>query len=384
MKVPVVKFVFDRKNVADDVRNPKKKKQGLLQIEVYYDRQRKWMSTGVKLYKGQWSDTKGVINHPNCDDVNRRLRILDQKINNMLTKIVETGEEFDFAALEAEIERTEKSELVEDVIDEVIDRYKILNKSYEPYVTLKNKFKVWGKIVYVKDLTLEKIEAFDLYMMGTEHLHSRSAAVYHYKLKAVCSRLVRMNRLKANPYDNFKFDTSNCDEVRYLTEEEIKKFKEWQPKTRVEHFIKDFSLFQLMTGMANSDVRNLKKEDIEHVGDRYIVRRNTRVKTDVRFSIVLLPEAMEILERNEYNMNKSNLQYMDKKLNKVGEDLVGRKLSSHVFRHSFATVALHNKIPIEYVSKMLGHTNIRTTQRYAKVLAEDVLDQFDKLNGVFK
>ena len=66
-------------------------------------------------------------------------------------------------------------------------------------------------------------------------------------------------------------------------------------------------------------------------------------------------------------------------LHEIGLMAIGKKLTSHIARHSFATYALSKGVPLEYVSKMLGHSNVITTQRYAKVLAEDVLAQFDNL-----
>ena len=67
----------------------------------------------------------------------------------------------------------------------------------------------------------------------------------------------------------------------------------------------------------------------------------------------------------------------------MGMRSINRKITTHMMRHTFSIIALRHGVPIEYVSKMLGHTNIQTTQRYAKVLARDVIDQFDKLDGVF-
>jgi len=127
------------------------------------------------------------------------------------------------------------------------------------------------------------------------------------------------------------------------------------------------------------DVFKLKQEHIQkgNDGKRWIF--TNRQKTKTRSVIPLLPTAVKIMERyatNKVCVNKENLlpvpsnQKMNEYLKEIA-DLCGieKKLTSHIARHTFATtVTLLNGVPIESVSKLLGHTNIRTTQHYAKIL----------------
>nr|WP_316930987.1 site-specific integrase [Pedobacter antarcticus] len=123
----------------------------------------------------------------------------------------------------------------------------------------------------------------------------------------------------------------------------------------------------------------MKQEHIQkgNDGERWIFTNSQKTKT--RSAIPLLPTAVKIMDRyatNKVCLNKGNLlpvpsnQKMNEYLKEIA-DLCGidKKLTSHIARHTFATtVTLLNGVPIESVSKLLGHTNIRTTQRYAKIL----------------
>jgi site-specific recombinase XerD len=103
------------------------------------------------------------------------------------------------------------------------------------------------------------------------------------------------------------------------------------------------------------------------------------VKTGVPYVSQLLPPVVEMLERNNWQVPKMNNQRYNQMLKAIGMVIGIENLHSHMGRHTFATYMLSNGAKIENVSRMLGHTNITQTQRYAKVLAKDVHDDFDKI-----
>ena len=105
-----------------------------------------------------------------------------------------------------------------------------------------------------------------------------------------------------------------------------------------------------------------------------------RIKTGVAYVSQLLPPVVEILERYNWQTPKINNTQYNLSL-KVIQQALGftSKLHSHLARHTFATWMLANGVPLEHVSKMVGHTNIRQTQRYAKVMATAVYDDFERV-----
>jgi site-specific recombinase XerD len=103
------------------------------------------------------------------------------------------------------------------------------------------------------------------------------------------------------------------------------------------------------------------------------------VKTGVPYVSMLLPPAVEVLQRYGMKVPKINNQRYNQMLKAIGMVIGIEKLHSHMARHTFGTWMLSQGAKIENVSRMMGHTNITQTQRYAKVLAKDVYDDFDKI-----
>ena len=385
MQLPIVRLVFDRKKEADDYKSRNPSRKGLLQIEIYHERKRKYFSTGVKLYRGQWHDVRWVVNHPNSHNLNAQLKMLVARVNDSITIQMETNGSVSMEELERAVSLEGNSELVSDAIDSLYGNYVEEGKSYSSYMqysALKSLLSRYGRIVRICDLTLNAINDLDRYMKTKEKYGSNTICNYHAKLKRVCNVLVSQGRLKSNPYSGFTIVKPKDNKIRYLSEEELEAFRKYPFEKPGEKFVQDFCLFQSMTGLSYSDAVRIRLEDIREENGRFVVIDH-RVKTAEQYSIVILPQAMEILRRNGGNLDRYCLQHINTCLYHMGMRAINRKITTHMMRHTFSIIALRHGVPIEYVSKMLGHTNIQTTQRYAKVLARDVIDQFDKLDGVF-
>ena len=158
--------------------------------------------------------------------------------------------------------------------------------------------------------------------------------------------------------------------------------------------VRDVFIFCCFTGLAYVDVFKLKQENIGRGidGERWIF--TNRQKTKTRSSVPLLPTAVEIFDRyatDKVCINKGTLlpvpsnQKMNEYLKEIADLYwIEKKLTSHIARHTFATtVTLLNGVPIESVSKMLGHANIRTAQLYAKILDIKVSEDMAVLKKKF-
>lgn len=164
-----------------------------------------------------------------------------------------------------------------------------------------------------------------------------------------------------------------------LNEDEMKRLAAKHFLTERLTHVRDVFLFCCFTGLSYSDVQSLRTIDVvKGVDGRQWITIN-RTKTNVRSSVPLLPTALEILERYAHHPfcvyhNKALPIISNQKMNEYLKEIatlcgIDKPLSSHIARHTFGTtVTLLNGVPIESVSKMMGHTNIRTTQQYAKVL----------------
>lgn len=384
MKVPTIKLVFDRKKSADNYKSPSRSKQGLLQLEIYYERQRKWYSTGVRLYEGQWSDIKGVINHNDSAELNKQIRSIVANATRVVTLLTENGNTFSFSDFDLKFSSSNAEKDIYELVDEHIESKKESGSSYTSYETLKSHLVRYGKINRVKDLTYDGVVGFDKYMKSLG-LADSSVSIYHSKLSAVCTQLIRNGLMEKNPYSLFRVKKIVTEEIKYLDEEELRKVRDFVPATAKQQYAKDFFLVQTMTGMSFADLKAFNlNTDAEVIDGKYIVRRNRRIKTDVNFRIVIMQPAVDILNKYGGQMNKYSIMYVNTGLHTIGMATIGRELTSHIGRHTFATWALSNEVPIEYVQKMLGHSRIDTTQKYAKALAKDVIRQFDKLENALK
>ena len=141
----------------------------------------------------------------------------------------------------------------------------------------------------------------------------------------------------------------------------------------------DLFIFQMYTGLPYSDMQAFDISDYKWDGHRWN-RVGERIKTGVPYVSSLLPPALRVLEKYDMSIPKMNNADYNHQLKALGVMAgIKTRLHSHLARHTFATYMLRNGVKIENVSKMLGHTNITQTQRYAKVLAQSVHDDFDMI-----
>jgi integrase len=115
------------------------------------------------------------------------------------------------------------------------------------------------------------------------------------------------------------------------------------------------------------------------------INNGERIKTGVPYVSSILPPALRVLEKYGMKVPRMNNADYNHQLKALGiMACIKTRLHSHLARHTFATYMLRNGAKIENVSRMLGHTNIRQTQRYAKVLAQSVHDDFDMIAAKMK
>lgn len=161
---------------------------------------------------------------------------------------------------------------------------------------------------------------------------------------------------------------------------------------RLEH-VRDIFIFCCYTGLAYADVYKLKRSEIVDGVDREKWLSIKRQKTDTPSRISILPMAQIVLDKytgfaeciaKDRLLPVLSNQKMNSYLKEIGDVCrIKKVITFHLARHSFATtVTLNNGVPIENVSKMLGHRNIKTTQQYAKIVDKKVSDDMARLKGI--
>lgn len=367
MKLPTITLVFDRKHTAT------KTKTGLLQIQVMYNRRRKFISTGIKLFAGQWDDRRRVVNHALSveynDTINQQLR----DVYDCIKRMADRGSiSLDNVCL---VEETATAVDILDVMAEYID-LKHNNGTRNLYMTVMNRMRAYGKIRYMQDCTIDDLYKFNDYLIDTG-CSALTRKIYLAFVRSVFSFAIKKGIVKDDPFSNFVYDKVPRRMRSFLTIEEVRKIEACDVKRFM--WARDLFLFQCYTGMSYADISSLAPDMVEKINGKYYIRRK-RVKTGVGYKITMLPQAAEIWERRGFKLPTLSNDEYNRKLKDLAQYVgITKKLTSHVGRHTFATLALSNGVSIEVVSKMLGHTNINTTQIYAKVLAKDVDEGFETL-----
>jgi integrase len=264
------------------------------------------------------------------------------------------------------------------------------------YLTVTRRLMEYGKILRWEHLTVDNIYAWDVWLrhqevpltknqkaagMEPQLISSDSVYNYHKYLKSAINKAMKFRILAVNPYDQLKgvFKRSRRDVVDYLTEDQMQKVMSLTPVPGSQVAMAlDLFIFQMFTGLSYSDTQIFDISQYRQIDGKWL-HVGQRVKTGVPYVSQLLPPVVEMLQRNGWQVPKMNNQRYNQMLKAIGMVIGIENLHSHMGRHTFATYMLSNGAKIENVSRMLGHTNITQTQRYAKVLAKDVHDDFDKI-----
>ena len=180
-----------------------------------------------------------------------------------------------------------------------------------------------------------------------------------------------------NPFAQYRVN-QNVKEREYLTEDEIKTVMTHEFSNRKLAYIRDLFVFASFTALSFVDIKELTTDDIAEVnGEKWILSK--RHKTKVNFQVKLLDIPLQIIKRYERFQENGfvfpDLNYWSicKPLKQmIRECGITKNISFHLARHGFATLALSKGVPIESVSRVLGHTNIVTTQKYCKITTEKI------------
>ncbi len=242
------------------------------------------------------------------------------------------------------------------------------------------------------ELTPDFIKEFAVFLSTDRGLQNGSIWTNCMWLKGVVMRAHFNGLIPRNPFAQFHI-SPNIKEREYLTEEELQTLMTHEFADAKLSYIRDIFVFASFTALSFVDVKGLTTDDIVEVnGEKWILSK--RHKTKVPFQVKLLDIPLQIIKRyEEFQTDKSvfpNLNYWSicKPLKKMIKECgITKDISFHCARHGFATLALSKGMPIESVSRVLGHTNIVTTQLYAKITTQKIdhdLTMFgDKLNQSF-
>ena len=248
--------------------------------------------------------------------------------------------------------------------------------------------------VAIRRLDFQFITEFEFYLKSVAHCNHNTTVKYLSNFRKVVNYCIRSGWLSKDPFLGFKMTRKEVNRVA-LTQEELELLLEKEINIERIAQVRDIFLFSCFTGLAYIDVKKLRRSQIALGidGEKWIYTE--RQKTGSPSRIPLLPVALEILARYEKHpqcLNRDRLlpvlsnQKMNAYLKEIA-DLCGiqKNFTFHIARHTFATtVTLSNGVPLETVSKLLGHRNIKITQQYAKIVDRKVSEDMQSLIKKYK
>ncbi len=248
--------------------------------------------------------------------------------------------------------------------------------------------------IFVKEVDLKFINRFYHYLKIKKIGNQNTVTKYVVNFKKIMRIAFANNWVSKDPFYHWKAKWKKV-EREVLTELELRTMMEKEFKIKRLEQVRDIFVFSCFSGLAYVDVKRLSKNHIVlgMDGERWI--KINRSKTDSRSRIPLLPAAEEILAKYEAYSRNSELGLLlpiisNQKTNAFLKEIaiicqIEKNLTFHLARHTFATtVTLANGVPIESVSKMLGHQSLKTTQIYAKVIDKKLQQDMELLKGKFK
>ncbi len=250
----------------------------------------------------------------------------------------------------------------------------------------------------ISDIEINKIDYafvtdYEFFLRSVRNCANNTAVKYIKNFNKIIKLCLANDWMDKNPFANYKSKVKEVGRV-YLSEDEIQSIINKDFKNERLSLVRDIFLFSCFTGLAYIDVKNLTKSHISIGidGDKWIFTH--RQKTETASKIPILPVTQLIINKyadHPQSVNEDKLLPIlsNQKMNAYLKEIaavceIEKELTFHIARHTFATtVTLTNGVPIESVSKMLGHKNLRTTQHYAKVLDKKVSEDMKILRDKF-
>ena len=266
-------------------------------------------------------------------------------------------------------------------------------RSYWKYCTVYNHLSEFIRQRYkVSDIALKElapafITDFELFLRTEKNHCTNTIWSYMMPFKRIIYMSINNGWLQRDPFYAYSI-TKEETKRGFLSKEEIKMLIEGSFKKKSYELIRDLFIFCCFTGLSWTDMANLTKENLQTSFDGHLWIKTNRQKTGTETSLRLLEVPLRIIKKYEgcsedgkllpvpcYPNCKNGIKVIAKKCG------IEKNVTWHMSRHSFATtVCLSNDMPIETLSKMLGHRSIRTTQIYAKITAEKVSNDMEKLS----
>lgn len=353
-----------------------KDKTAPVYVVVYIrDGERKFIHTGISVRKEQFDAKKGQVKNHNLQvKLNKRIKKIIDDISDYEYDLLNRGEEFTLQKLNSYLSRDNNLNFLEYMKKKADARNDITETTRTTHLSVVSRLKDFGKIKDFRDLVPEKLEKYEDFLKGENRcqntIHKHMRAIRAYINLAIKEGYMDKSR---NPFPDYKLKSGKPRTKVFLSEDEIEKLKGTDMPSESLELEKDLYLFSCYTGVADKDIKALTEDMIfKHNEDSWLV--SSRGKTAVNYSVLLYPEALEIIEkyrgkREGYLFPIRSNQERNRQLKIVaGIAGISKILTTHSARHTFAVLMINNGVDMFTLSKLLGHSSVRTTEEYVDTL----------------
>ena len=389
-------------------KSAKASKDGLLPIylRITVDGVRVEVSTSKYVEKSRWSVQGGKMkgSSEEARTINGYLDVLKNKVYETEKSMINNNQEiFANSFKNTFLGVEEKQRMLIPIFQEHNNRMKaLIDKEYalnthKRYETSLNHIQDFIKHNYslddipIKDVNLAFVNDFDFYLRSIRNCNNNSTIKYVRNFGKIIKSCYANEWIERDPFLSYKGKVKEV-EREFLSKEEITTIYLKEFSTIRLNQVKDAFIFCCFTGLAYIDVFQLKKSNVEIGidGQRWIFTHRQKTDSPSRIPLLQIPE--EIIQKYANHPQCINVDRLlpvlsNQKMNSYLKEIadvcgIKKELTFHIARHTFATtITLTNGVPIESVSKMLGHKSIRTTQHYAKILDKKVSDDMELLRS---
>ena len=266
-------------------------------------------------------------------------------------------------------------ELFDDFTDIINKRIgaEIGNSTHSKYLLAIEQFKsiIPNKPLRTVDNT--DILNYKYHLKNDVRLKDSTLASYLTKMKSIFVHAQRNLKIERNPFEGIKFHKGKVN-ITPLTKEELMRIANKDFGIDRLNQVRDLFVFAANTALSYCDLTSIRRDDIQYEGDVMYLKKK-RGKTGVTYILPLNDTAIELLKKYNYELPVISNQRYNSYLKEIADICGIRKiLTTHLARHTAATLMLNAGLSIEVVSKILGHSNTKMTQHYAKLLDKTVIN----------
>jgi len=381
-----------------------KNRKAPLYARITINGKRAELSLKRKITISDWDSSKNRVKGLNDESksINSYLKQVQAKLFSYYQKLSNENKPFSSAIIKAYFlgENTNRYSL-SDIIEYHNEHMKSTlrwgtQKNYyttHKYLFLFLKQKHQIRDIYLSELNYKFIIDFDRFLRQQKSMGNNTVMKHIERLRKMVSLAFRMEWIEKDPFIKFEAKYEKKERT-FLTLEELQSIENKIFSITRLQLIKDLFVFSCYTGLSYGDVMNLTANNLCKGIDGKQWIYSQREKTSMPIKIPLLSKALSIITKYEKHPNSISKETLfptisNQKLNSYLKEIadvcgIKKNLTFHIARHTFATtVTLSNGVPIETVSKLLGHSKITTTQIYAKVIEKRVSEDMQRLEQRF-